>query len=161
MNSSRNYLQYYLLILFIFGVFFLYQKHEVGNDYTMSDWLINYSGGFTKRGLIGQLSIYLSYFLNLNLRDSILVFQIVIFTIFFGGLFFFLKDIKINKLILLSIFTPIFILHPIYEIEVLARKELFIYCIFLLYFSDISSRNYSVYSFSIITRRTFRGAKFI
>ena len=83
MNSSRNYLQYYLLILFIFGVFFLYQKHEVGNDYTMSDWLINYSGGFTKRGLIGQLSIYLSYFLNLNLRDSILVFQIVIFTIFF------------------------------------------------------------------------------
>ena len=141
MNSFRNYLQYYLLILFIFGVFFLYQKHEVGNDSTISEWLINYSGGFTKRGLVGQLSIYLSYFLNLNLRDSILVFQIVIFAIFFVGLFFFLREIKINKLILLSIFTPIFILYPIAEIEVLARKELFIYCIFLLYFIDINLVN--------------------
>ena len=52
-----------------------------------------------------------------------------------------MKEIKINKLILLSIFTPIFILHPIYEIEVLARKELFIYCIFLLYFSNIKLVN--------------------
>ena len=48
------------------GVFFVYQKHDVGNDSTISEWLINYSGGFTKRGLVGQLSIYLSYFVTVT-----------------------------------------------------------------------------------------------
>ena len=38
--------------------FFLEIKHDVGNDSTISEWLINYSGGFTKRGIIGQISIF-------------------------------------------------------------------------------------------------------
>ena len=54
----------YLVILFIFSVFYLYQKHLVGNDSTISEWLINYEGGFTKRGLIGQIAIYLSYLIE-------------------------------------------------------------------------------------------------
>ena len=36
-------------------------------------------------------------------------------------------------IIILSIFTPIFILYPVAEMEVLARKEVFIFCIFIIY----------------------------
>ena len=43
-----------------FSVFFLYRKHHVGNDSTIAEWLINYYGGFTKRGLIGEISIFSS-----------------------------------------------------------------------------------------------------
>jgi hypothetical protein len=42
----------------------------------------------------------------------------------------------------LSIFTPIFLLYPIAEIEVLARKETFVFIGFLL-FLNISNFNYS------------------
>ena len=132
-KNINTYLSYYLLILFFFSVFFLYVKHNVGNDSTISEWLINYSGGFTKRGLIGQICVYISNLFEINLRDSILIFQISIVLIYFVALYYFFKNLRINKLMLLSIFTPIFILYPIAEIEVLARKEIFIFCIFLLY----------------------------
>ena len=67
MNKDFNkFFSYYLSILLLFGIFFLYEKHTVGNDSTISEWIINYQGGFTKRGIIGQLSIYITNFLNLT-----------------------------------------------------------------------------------------------
>ena len=39
-------------------------------------------------------------------------------------------------MMLLSIFSPIFILYPIADIEVLARKELFIFSFLLTYLFD-------------------------
>ena len=52
----------YLIILFCFGVFFLNEKHIVENDSTISEWLINYSGGFTKRGLVGHICVFFANF---------------------------------------------------------------------------------------------------
>ena len=134
MHKNINlYLRWYLSALFIFSLIFLNEKHNVGNDSTIAEWLINYAGGFTKRGIIGQITIYFANSFNLNLRDSILTFQILILIIYFLSIYFFLKDVKLNKILILSIFTPIFILYPVAEIEVLARKELFIFCFYLLY----------------------------
>ena len=134
MKKNFNiYLKYYLTTLLLFGIFYLYQKHDNGNDSTISEWFINYAGGFTKRGLIGQLSIYLANYFSLGLRDSILILQVFILIVYFISLYYFLCNIKINKIILLAIFTPIFILYPIAEIEVLARKETIIFCIYLFY----------------------------
>ena len=71
MSSFKNkHINYYLSILFIFSVFYLFEKHTVGNDSTISEWLINYEGGFTKRGLIGQLCIFFSDFLDLKLKKT-------------------------------------------------------------------------------------------
>ena len=58
--------------------------------------------------------------------------QILLVLTYFILLFNFFKNLKIDRLMMLSIFTPIFILYPVAEIEVLARKEVFIFCIFLL-----------------------------
>ena len=131
-KEINSFLSIYLITLFCFSVFFLNEKHIVGNDSTISEWLINYEGGFTKRGLIGQIAIYFAYFLKTNLRDSILIMQILLVLTYFILLFNFFKNLKIDRLMMLSIFTPIFILYPVAEIEVLARKEVFIFCIFLL-----------------------------
>ena len=136
MNESKNFNKYfnlYLIILFIFSLFYLQIKYNVGNDSTISEWLINYEGGFTKRGLIGQIAIYLSFLFDINLRTAILIFQIFIITIYYLLLSNFFKNLEINKIILLSIFTPLFILYPVAEIEVLARKEIFVFSFFLLY----------------------------
>jgi len=133
-SFKTKYLNYYLIGLFIFSVFYLFEKHTVGNDSTISEWLINYEGGFTKRGLIGQLCIYFSDIFDLQLRQTILIFQIIIIGIYFFLLFNFFSNLRIDKLILFSIFSPIFILYPVAEIEVLARKETFIFIFFLCYF---------------------------
>jgi len=132
-NKFNKLFFYYLSILFLFSIIFLTKKHTVGNDSTISEWLINYEGGFTKRGLIGQIVIIFTNFLEINLRQTILYLQIIIVGTYFIFLFKLFKNLELNKILILSIFTPVFILYPIAEIEVLARKEVFIFCIFLIY----------------------------
>ena len=142
MKKNINlYLIYYFLILLIFSYIFLYNKHLVANDSTISEYLINYEGGFTKRGLIGQLAIEISKFFNQKLRWTIFLLQSTICTIYFLLLFNLLKKVEYNKITILTILSPIFIFYPIAEIEVLARKEIIIFSLFLLYLS-IPRQNY-------------------
>ena len=147
MKKNINfYIFIYLSVLFLFSVFFLYQKHDVANDSTISEWLINYEGGFTKRGFIGQLSIYLSNFFIIKLRDAIFILQTILVGTYFFLIYFFLKNIFYNKIFIFAIFTPIFILYPIAEIEVLARKEIFIFIYLLAYtFIPIEEKKYKFY----------------
>jgi len=132
-KNWSNYFQIYVLALIFFGFFFLYSKHDVGNDSSLSDWLINYEGGFVRRGLIGEIITNFSTFLSFKLRDSILIFQLFFFISYYFLIFLFCKKLFQNRLIILAIFSPIFILYPVAEIEVLGRKELIIFIIFLSY----------------------------
>ncbi len=134
-NNLNLYLIIYLSILFFFSVCFLYIKHDIGNDSTISEWLINYEGGFTKRGLIGQISIYIASFFNIKLRVAILIFQIFTILIFYILIFYYIKDQYLERYFLLALFSPIFLLYPVAEIEVLARKEIFIFILFILHCS--------------------------
>ena len=139
-KNWSNYFQIYVFVLILFGVFFLYSKHDVGNDSSLSDWLINYEGGFVRRGLIGELITNFSTMMSFKLRDSILIFQLFFFIGYYFLVILFCKSLFKNRLIILAIFSPIFILYPVAEIEVLGRKELIIFIIFLSYLSfDIKS----------------------
>jgi len=132
-KNWSNYFQIYVYALIFFGVFFLYSKHNVGNDSSLSDWLINYEGGFVRRGLIGELITNFSTMMTFKLRDSILIFQLLFFISYYFLVFLFCKNLFKNRLIILAIFSPIFILYPVAEIEALGRKELIIFVIFLSY----------------------------
>ena len=132
-KNWSNYFQIYVLALIFFGIFFLYSKHDVGNDSSLSGWLINYEGGFVRRGLIGEIIINFSTFFSFKLRDSILIFQLFFFISYYLLIILFFKNLFQNRLIILAIFSPIFILYPVAEIEVLGRKELIIFTIFLSY----------------------------
>ena len=134
MKKNINfYIFIYLSVLFLFSVFFLYQKHDVANDSTISEWLINYEGGFTKRGLVGQLSIYLSNFFTIKLRNTIFLFQTLLVGAYFFLIYHFLKNILYNKIFIFAIFTPIFILYPCFDIGLLLKNHL---CRRLVHFPD-------------------------
>ena len=109
-NNITLYLLIYLSILFFFSACFLYIKHDVGNDSTISEWLINYEGGFTKRGLIGQISIYIANFFDLKLRTAILIFQIFTILIFYILIFYYIKYQYLERYFLLALFSPFFLL---------------------------------------------------
>ena len=132
-KKFNRYFFIYLLILLIISYFFLFIKHQVGNDSTISEWLINYEGGFTKRGIIGQISIELTRFFKSDLRWTIFLFQSFACTLYFFLLYHLIIKLKIERILILSIFTPIFILYPIAEIEVLARKEILVFSLYLIY----------------------------
>ena len=74
-----KYFLIYLLILAFCATIFLYSKHTVGNDTSISEWLINYEGGITRRGIIGEICFNLAQFFNVELRYVIFLFQTFVY----------------------------------------------------------------------------------
>tara|TARA_B100001093_G_scaffold421476_1_gene413741 strand:+ start:463 stop:1734 length:1272 start_codon:yes stop_codon:yes gene_type:complete len=128
----------FIIFNIFYAVFYLYTKHSVGNDSSISEWLINYQGGFTRRGLGGELSISIANLLKISLRESIFYIQSIIHVFYLVLVFNYIKNIKINIIQLFALFAPIFLLYPIAELEVLGRKEmlLFLFFIGLLFFAE-------------------------
>ena len=139
-SKEKKYFLLYLTFLFIFGSIFLFNKHTVGNNWTMSEWLINYQGGFTRRGFLGNLAFELAIFFNLKIRFVIFLLQTIFYSFFLIVIYNFLKDIKINFLSRLAIYTPIFLLFPIAEIESLVRKETVIFILFIIFLNLASNK---------------------
>ena len=141
--NFNKYLLLYLSILGLCAVIHLYAKHTVGNDSTISEWLINYQGGLIRRGIIGEICFQIAKFFNSPLRFIIFLFQSTFYLIFLVLTFNFFKNINNNILTSFAIFTPIFLLYPVAEIEVLARKEIFLYIYFLgfIFLCDPKSDN--------------------
>ena len=146
-----KYLFAYLLVLLIFSYFYLLIKHQVGNDSTISEWVINYEGGFTKRGIVGQIAIEIARIFDSNLRWTIFLMQSFVCTIYFILLYLFLRKLEFDRIIILSIFTPIFILYPVAEIEVLARKEIIIFSLFLIYIFIPRKNNLKIFSLGVFS----------
>ena len=126
-----NKLKIYVSFLIFYVIFYLYFKHDVGNDSSISEWLINYRGGFTRRGLGGELAIFISDITNFSLRFSIFVIQAFLHALYLSLIFYFLRNIKFNIMQVFAIFTPIFLIYPIAEIEALGRKEIILFLFFL------------------------------
>jgi hypothetical protein len=131
-KNYKNYVGLYLLILSLFSLFFLHFKHDVTNDSSVSEMLINYSGGFTRRGLPGHFFILVAEFFNVKLRVVIFFFQSFIQIVYFYLIYIFIKDLKIDRLLAIIIFLPIFLSYPIYEIESLGRKDVIIFIFYVL-----------------------------
>lgn len=128
----------FILLISVCATYFLYTKHNIGNDSSISEWLINYQGGFTRRGLTGEISIFISNFFDFPLRKSIFLLQTTIHLSFLVLIFYYLKNIRLNIIQTFALYAPIFLLYSVAEIEALGRKEvlLFLFFIISLIFSE-------------------------
>ena len=133
---------FFITFIFLTAVFWLYQKHTVGNDSTISEWIINYQGAFTRRGIIGEICFQIADFFDLSLRFIIFLFQAFLYLIYSILVYYFIKGVPKNTLTIIAIISPLFLLYPIAEIEVLARKEIFIFIGFII-FLNLSNNRYS------------------
>ena len=152
--KEKKYFIFYLIFIFICGTIFLFNKYNVQNNWTISEWLINYEGGFTRRGFLGQIAFEVAKFFNIQIRSTILLIQTISYLIFIILVYNFFKNIKINFLSRLGIYVSIFLLYPVAEVESLVRKETIIFIlfiIFLLFASKKFNKNYcNIYAFFIL-----------
>ena len=121
----------YLSILLIFIVFFLASVHNSPVNNSMAEWVINYQGGFTRRGFLGELVFQVSQIFNFQLRKSFLVLQILIYIGYFLSIYFFFKKINNNYLLTLAIFSPLFFIFSLAELEALGRKDILMFLVFI------------------------------
>ena len=150
-SNNRILLTYFLYLVLSFIFFLIFHINEFPTKYIFTDWLINYEGGFVRRGFLGQIIFELSKFLNFQIKYLILFFQITIYSIYFLLFYLLLLKRKTNFFWLLIIFSPISFLYPIAELEALGRKDIFVITFFLI-FSMISykSLNNLVFSFILL-----------
>jgi len=148
-KNNKILLTYFLYLILGFIFFLTFHLNEFPIKYTFTDWLINYEGGFVRRGLLGQIVFELSKLLNIQIKFLILIFQISIYLIYFLLFFLLLSKRETNFFWLLIIFSPISFLYPMAELEALGRKDIFVITSFLI-FSIINYRSFSSLLFSFI-----------
>ncbi len=147
-------------IIFLVSFAFLFQ---VGKFYTFyleyspwqyGDWLINYQGGFIRRGLIGELFYSIYKFTNIKL-DLIIFTSVILFYLLFSLILikssrYFVKS-KLDYLLFLS---PGFFLYPVMNSEIIGRKDIILVLVvgIFVFFKDIFRKNlnYIIVILSII-----------
>ena len=153
-NSYSNFFQskyfkIYLSVVFISSVLLLSDKFLHPTDWTTSEWLINYQGGFVRRGFLGEILYQINNWINMPIRYLVFYFEIILIFVFLFLTYKFLYDIKLNELLIFIFFSPIFLIYPVAENEVLARKEYLFFSIYLVYLNLLISNNRIIYIFNI------------
>ena len=106
-SIKKNFLVFISINIFLVS-FYLFTKHSIGNDSSISEWLINFQGGFTRRGLGGEVVIFFSKLFEITLRQSILIVQLITHTLYLVLVYNYIKDLKLNLIQLFALYTPIF-----------------------------------------------------
>ena len=144
MTNKSKFLYLVILTSLIFQVSKFYSFYTEYSAWQYVDWLINYQGGFVRRGLIGEFLFQIHYMINFDL--DILIFVFVSF-LYLMVSFFLIKTIKylensqLNTLIFLS---PGFFLYPIMNSEVIGRKDilfLLIIAFFVFFEKKLNNKN--------------------
>tara|TARA_B110000027_G_scaffold116415_1_gene127131 strand:+ start:542 stop:1711 length:1170 start_codon:yes stop_codon:yes gene_type:complete len=142
-NNNKILLTYFLYLSLACIFFLVFHINEFPIKYVFTDWLINYEGGFVRRGLLGQIIFEISKLTNIEIKSITLFFQISIYLAYFFLFYLLLSKRKINFFWLLIIFSPISFLYPIAELEALGRKDIFVISFFLI-FSMINCKNINI-----------------
>jgi hypothetical protein len=127
---------YFLIFILISAAIYSLWSLKLLNDfpwrYVFTDWIINYEGGYIRRGLLGEISINLSNFLNLNIKYVFLLIHLSTYLLFHLLFYKFFLSFKKNYVFYLLCFSPLVFLYPIATFEAFARKEIFYITFFLL-----------------------------
>ena len=152
MSSTKKVLCFFIFASLVFEISKFYSFTANYSSWQYSDWLINYEGGFVRRGFIGEI-LYLFHKLLFIDLDKIILFFVV--SIYISISFFLFKSIQYiennyeNILIFLS---PGFFIYPIMNSGVIGRKDiLFIFCIAFFVFFEKKINNKYLFSSLIVS----------
>lgn len=128
--KNLNLFKAYIIFLFLLSSFYLSAVYLSQVNNAMSEWVINYGGGFVRRGLVGEIILQLSTFFQIKLREGFLILQILLYLFYYFFIYWLLSNFKKNFIIYLAIFSPVFYSFGLYELEALGRKEILMYIFF-------------------------------
>ncbi len=132
--SIKNKFLTFIIFLIICTIFYLYYKHDVGNDTSISEWLINYQGGFTRRGLIGEILYTLYSLTNIRLDLLLYLFVMSLYITFFYFLFKILDKTNLDFLNTLIVFSPFSFIYLAASKTLAGRKEILLFFLVTIFF---------------------------
>lgn len=133
---SQLRLRVIVILIFLFGYSQLTTRmidvaRNGGHNWAAGEWLINYQGGFVRRGLPGQIILSLPF--SANFRIAILVaFLIILVTVVEVILLYIIIKSNLNFRTLLLILNPAGLLFIFWDPYVFIRKEWLGYFLIIL-----------------------------
>jgi len=121
-----------LFLIFILYIFSLLEFKISLTEYVLIENLINYQGGFVRRGLLGNIIFKLNYYTGVNHIKIIISIYISAYLTFIILFYKILNKIwKINPYLFLFIFiSPSTLFFPLFDFNALFRKEIFFFIVF-------------------------------
>jgi hypothetical protein len=107
-------------ITVIDGVLIAKKSH----DWILSDWLINYEGGFVRRGLPGEAALLLSRMTHLRPEVFVVIFYLGCFLVFLASMRKLVLASSLNFWVILSVISPATFSFQILHVEGGYRKEI-------------------------------------
>jgi hypothetical protein len=138
----------FILTSFYFNVLGNWLHYEAHNSTTMGDWLINYQGGFIRRGFLGECVYQLSMYSKWSAGLIIFYLQLVFYFLFF--IFTYLSILKQKQLYShwLLIFSPFIFYFQVLDPQGGFRKEIIVFSI--LAFTVWAANKFSPKRFEVI-----------
>jgi len=115
----RLYMVFLGLVIVAIGVLNLRQH----SDWAMADWLINYSGGFVRRGLTGELALGLSR-LHVSPFAWVLLFQLGLYGVMLYAVLRMTRGIMWDFWLLALVYSPATLAFPVHDPSFAFRKEI-------------------------------------
>ncbi len=146
MINKKIFSNYFLILIIISLSIYLLWSVKLLNDfpwrYVFTDWIINYEGGYIRRGLLGEISINLSNAFNLNIKYIFFLLHFSIYFLFHILFYKYFKNFIKNYIFYFLCFSPLVFLYPLATFEAFSRKEIFFITFFLLScFITLNSNN--------------------
>jgi hypothetical protein len=133
--NYNTFLYFFISILLLWVFNCLWAAAITSDPYTQGDWLINYQdGGFKRRGLSGSIFFLLQDITGLRLQWLVFIFQSVLYSAFFllFCIVFYRKKITLEYF--LYFVSPVTFYFFINNPEVVGRKEILLFLLFLVYY---------------------------
>ena len=156
MSLKKIFLPIFFSLISIYAILNIFHS-SISFDWTFEDWLINYEGGFVRRGLSGEIISRISnffvgeskqFYFGIQIHFAYFYILSILCLIFYVLLFKFLKKEKLNFQNLFIILSPLSISFIIYNFAAIGRKEVLFFIIFLLFIfllSSIKKRELSIF----------------
>lgn len=105
----------------------IYNVHQ-HSDWAVGDWLINYSGGFVRRGLTGSFAL-LATPLHVPPPAVILCLQLCLYTVILTVLWRILRQVQWTVPLLALVFSPATLQFPLMDPNFAFRKEILFFAL--------------------------------
>lgn len=118
-----------------FGLMFLMSSWEVGKillddyRYQLSDWGINYAGGFVRRGFAGEVLLSVSDLSGVPFNQVVLGLTVVLNAVFYGLAATLLWPYRHNRWAWIALYAPAGIVAPALHPDMLGHKDILLFAL--------------------------------
>jgi len=131
-TTPRKPLALYLSLIGLLSVYYAFHQIRIPGSYAMGDFLINYTGGFVRRGLLGEIFRLLSLLTHINSLWFVFLLQAVAFSIFLVVVYRLAVGLRWTYALNAVIFSPATCAFMALTPAESMRKEIILYALLAL-----------------------------